>query len=186
MAEEVCLQGHLLVLSFRRALAGYTRDDEQGRAIVRQQFTGAAGVAARRLKTALALGDDLDAAATVLELHPAFLPRAYVDASVSLDDRLTLRVGTDSPAHRDGAWPSLLTAADVSPVDAIVREIDPRFRGEVIDGADDELVIEVVMDDQPAPVASDVAVTAFSTGTDFTFRDRGEPVPVAITPRPVL
>lgn len=180
IAEEVCLQGHLLVLAFRQAVAAHAEGVEQVDALARQQFTGAAGIAARRLKRALGLGDDLDAAATVLSLHPAFLPRAYVDAEVVLTDRLLVRIGGDDAAHRDRAWPALLAADHVEPFDAIVREVDARFRADVVDGGEGGLTVEVVIDDEPAPVASEVELTAFSTGTDFAFADRG--VPVALTP----
>jgi hypothetical protein len=189
-ADEVCLQGHLLALSFRQAVRrrdgaeGDANDgDERAAALTRQQFTGVAGIAARRLKQALGLGDDLDAAAALLRLHPAFLPAAYVDLDVALSDRLVVTIGRDDPAHRDGAWPSLLRPGRLAPLDAIVREVDPRFRADVIDDRDDALTVEIVMDDAPAPVASEVELTAFSTGTGFAFADRGVPVAIGSAPR---
>src|SRR5258707_7298108 len=56
IAEEICLQGHLLALSF---LAALERRMDRQRAIgfSRRQFTGVAGLTAERLRRALDLDD---------------------------------------------------------------------------------------------------------------------------------
>jgi hypothetical protein len=175
--DEICLEQHLLVLSFIRSVAQRT-SDEHTRELTRQQFTGVAGIAARRFRAALGLDDSLASAAQVLELHPGFHPRAYADLDLSLDDRLVIRLSGEGPAWEDGAWASLLSADHLEPLDAIVREVDPRFRCEVTSDGGGSLEIEVVMDDEPAKVADAVVMTAFSTGTDFAFAERGVPVEV--------
>jgi hypothetical protein len=179
VAEEVCLQGHLLALAFRDALA-QRADDERTLEIFRRQFTGAAGMGARRLRGLLPSADGLDAVAEILALHPAFLPASYTGIEVELTDRLLVRLPHSSPARTDGAWPSLLDAAHLEPLDAIVREVDRRYRADAVDDADG-LTVEVVMDDEPAAESDDVALAAFSTGADFAFESR--PAPVAIRPR---
>lgn len=176
IAEEVSLQGHLLALSFLMALRARTDDEELVLAIGRQQLTGVAGLVAERLRVALDLSGDLDGAAAVLGVHPAFAPRAYVDIDVELTDRLVVRLGPGGAARADGAWPSLIDADHLEPFDALVRGVDPRLRGEVLGAGPEGLVIEVITDDEPAREADEVALTRFSTGADFAFAERGTPV----------
>jgi hypothetical protein len=174
IAEEICLEGHLLALSF---LAALERRMDRERAVTfgRRQFTGAAGLAADRLRLALGLDRSLDAVARVIALHPAFLPRQYVSCTVDLSDRLMVRLGADCAAVEDGGWLALLDADHVEPLNAIVRAVDPRYRCDpVVDG--DGLSFEVVMDDDAAPVAGEVELARISTGALFVFQDRGTPV----------
>src|SRR5207249_1471790 len=66
IAQEICLEGHLLSLSFAAALQRRVT----GEVVVdfaRRQFTGAAGVAADRIRAALGLGTELDDLARILE-----------------------------------------------------------------------------------------------------------------------
>lgn len=182
IAEEVCLQGHLLALSYLAAVRARTDDAELALAIGRKQLTGIAGLTAERLRAALDLPADLDGAAQVLELHPAFLPRAYVALDVELTDRLVVRIGRGDAAHADGAWPSLVDAEHLGPLDALLRGVDPRLRAAVLDDGPDGLTVEVVTDDEPAPEADEVALTRFSTGAAFAFADRGTPVEIGQAP----
>jgi hypothetical protein len=179
IAEEICLQGHLLALSF---LAALERRMDRGRAFGfgRRQLIGVAGLTAERLRLALGLERDLDGVAQVLQLHPAFLPCQYVACEVELSDRLIVRLGSDCPGVADGGWPAMLDAEHPEPLDAIVRAIDPRYRCEPI-GDDTDLMFEVVMDDVASPVAGEVELARFSTGASFRFEDRG--TPVAVRPR---
>jgi hypothetical protein len=161
MADEVCLQMHLLVLGFHRAVRRRSSADE-ARAIAVRQLVGIAGVASERLSGALDLSDAL----RVLELHPLLNPAAYVDASV--DGVLSVR---PSPAHEDGAWISLCGPESVAPLQAAVRAVDPHLDVEVA-GTASEWTATVVRRDQPAPVAEEVAVTRISTGASFAFEPR--------------
>ena len=174
IAEEICLQGHLLSLSF---LAALERRMDRARAVSfgRRQFTGAAGLAAERLRLALGLDQGLDAVARVIALHPAFLPRQYVSCTVDLSDRLLVRLDADCAAVEDGGWLAMLDADHVEPLNAIVRAVDPRYRCDA-DTDGDGLTFEVVMDDVGAPVAGEVELARISTGARFAFQDRGTPV----------
>ena len=131
VAEEVCLQGHLLTLSFIAAVRRRVATDEEAIEFARKQFTGVAGVAAGRIRAALGLGRELDDVKTVLALHPALLPYAYVRCEVDGFDRPTLRVGRDTGAGADGAWPAMLDADHLGPLNAIVprRGWPPGMRG---------------------------------------------------------
>jgi hypothetical protein len=165
IADEVCLQMHLLVLGFRRAV-GLRSSPEVARRLAARQLIGIAGVAAERIQRALAIPATVDGALRVLALHPLLNPARYVDASVT--DRVCVR---RSVAAADGAWIALCSPAFPDPLQAAVRALDPHLDVEVT-GGDEEWVATVVRRDQPAPVADEVAVTRISTGTTFTFEPR--------------
>ncbi len=178
IAEEVCLQGHLLALSFAAATRSRVESDEAAMGFSRKQFTGIAGLAAERIRLALGFGRGLDDVAQVLALHPALLPYAYVGSDVDLSDRLIVRLGHETGAVSDGAWPAMLDADHLDPLHAIVRAVDGRFRCEAIADDRDGLTVEVVMDGNEAPLADEVVLTQFSTGTEFVFENRGTPVEI--------
>jgi len=181
LAEEACLQGHLLVLAFIDAVDRRTGDRDDVLALARKQFTGVAGVAAGRLQGALGLGGGLEAAARVLALHPAFLPRAYVGLEVDLSDRLMVTVRPDRSGV-DGAWPGLLDHHHLEPLDAIVQAVDPTLRCRPIPSASssgrEALSVEVVPGGEPRKPCAEVELTRFSTGSDFVFQARPTPVEV--------
>jgi hypothetical protein len=165
MADEVCLQMHLLVLGFRRAV-GSRSTPVVARRLATRQLIGIAGVAAQRLRHALDLPRDEDGALRVLALHPLLNPQEYVDADVT--DTLLVR---RSPAHEDGAWIGLCGPSSVEPHRAVVRAVDAHLDVEVT-GSDTEWTATVVRRREPAPVADDVAVARISTGATFAFQPR--------------
>lgn len=180
LVEEVCLQGHLLALSFRRSVRTRVADDAADE-LLRHQFTGVAGLAAERIVALFDLGDGLDAAAALFGMHPTMLPAAYVGVTVDppTDDHLVVRFDLASAAMADGAWPSTLTPTDLGPLEAIVRPVDPRFRcrGEIVGH---ELVVTIERGEEPSPESDDVVLAKFSTGAAFRFEDR--PTRVEIRP----
>jgi hypothetical protein len=176
IAEEVCLQGHLLSLSFLAATKERMDTDEGARDIARRQFTGVAGVAATRLRATLGLGTGLDGAARVVALSPSLLPRSYTGIDVALGDQLLIRIDRDAPAIADGGWISLLDRDHLEPLDAIVGAVDRRLLCAVVSDDNEQLVVEVVLGADEHPVSDDVRLTEFSTGADFAFSDRGTPV----------
>lgn len=105
LADEVCLQMHLLDLGFRHGLAQRLGPDDVRR-IARKQLIGIAGLAAARLRKALDLPHDADGNARLLGLHPLFNPRAYVDAG----------------GAADGGW---LSIADDPDVLRAITNLDP-------------------------------------------------------------
>ena len=75
IAEEVCLQHHLLALGFlSRSASGPMRTRRAE--ITRKQLTGIAGLAAERIRDALGLPDDLEGLAAVLSVHPLLRPNS--------------------------------------------------------------------------------------------------------------
>ena len=149
IADEVCLQMHLLNLSFVLAVRARSESAEQAREICRKQLVGIAGIAAERL-------------------HRLLNPAAYVAASVDPDDgRLDVQ---PSDAHADGAWISLCGPHDTSALQAAVRAVDARLDVEV-EGTEDVWSARVVVG-AAAAEADEVAVTRFSSGSSFEFEAR--------------
>ena len=174
--DEVCLQGHLLALSFLAATATRAGGAEAAVEFGRRQFTGVAGVAADRFRDALGLAPSLEGAARLLTLHPGLQPYEYVRCDVDLGDRLVLRLGRDTDATVDGAWPSMLDGDHLAPLDAMVRAVDPHLRCVAVSDDDAGLVVEVVRGSEETPLADEVVLTRFSTGVTHHFEDRGTPV----------
>lgn len=173
IADEVCLQMHLLYLSFAHAVR--QRTDEAGTLeICRKQLVGIAGIAAERIRRALDLPGDAGGALRLLQLHPLLNPAAYVDAS-AYADRIEVRPGA---AHGDRAWISLCGPDFVRPLEAIVRAADPRFGVEVA-AASDGWSVAVLEGEMAEPEFDEVAVTRFSTGSSFAFEPRRS---IPITP----
>ncbi|MFE3053033.1 hypothetical protein [Nocardia sp. NPDC059239] len=184
IADEVCLQHHLLTLGYKTAVEARTKP-EVALDILRKQWTGIAGLTSERIRTALGLGDDAAALAKVLRLHPAFNPAAYVDIEVATETTggeqlVELRIGRGCGAIDDGAWPALLDPEHLAPLDALVRGVDPRFHTRVRSVDECGLTLEIGCADLPYREADEVAITRFSSGAAFTFTDRGIPLPLTV------
>ena len=168
IADEVCLQMHLLNLSFVLAVSKRAGDDKDlATSICTKQLTGIAGVAAERIRRALALSADLDGLTTVLRLHPLLNPAGYVTADVE-DGRLQVR---NSPAHDDGAWISLCGPASTRPLQAIATAVDPHLSVHIT-GTDSEWTAEFQHSDTATKDYPEVQVTKVSGGARFEFEPR--------------
>ncbi|MBI2244746.1 MAG: hypothetical protein HYU55_12700 [Nocardioides sp.] len=163
IADEVCLQMHLLNLSFGLAVRGRAADGDQALEVATKQLVGIAGLAAERIAGALGLDDPL----RVLELHPLLNPAAYVTAAVT-DDTLVVE---PSPAADDGAWIAVCGPGRTRPLEAIVQAVDPRC-GVEAEGTADRWTARLARRSDPAPELEEVAVTRFSTGASFAFEPR--------------
>lgn len=187
MADEVCLQMHLLNLGFVRAVRSRT-EGGQAREICVKQLTGIAGIAAERIARVLGLPATAPSAAAgalrVLELHPLLNPAAYVTATVAGGE---LRVGGGpSPAGDDGAWISLCGPAEPRPLAAAVRAVDPHLEIKYVDTPNgssrlprDSWIARMVTGADAATECEEVALTRISTGSSFIFQPR---TPIPITP----
>ncbi|MEW5811156.1 MAG: hypothetical protein AB1925_17060 [Actinomycetota bacterium] len=168
MADEVCLQMHLLNLSFVVAVGTRAGADRAlATQICTKQLTGVAGLAAERIHRALGLPDGIDGAVEMLRLHPMFNPAAYVEAEFGPDSVHVQR----SPAHEDGAWVALVHPLQTRPLQAAVAAIDPHLDVEVA-GTDTEWTARVVRRDVPAQEMGEVSVVKFSGGAAFEFQPR--------------
>jgi hypothetical protein len=172
IGEEVALQAHLLVLSFAASMRRHNLAEADVVEILRKQFTGVTGFAARRIKAAFGLGDSYDDLATVLATHPCLGPAQYTGVRLELGENgPTLTIPTDSSAVADGAHLSVLTPDHLEPLDALVREVNPYFRS-VASQTADGLVVSFITADEPAPESGDVALVSLSTGMTHVFGDR--------------
>ncbi len=184
IADEVCLQMHLLDLGFANAVADRARTVDDLVRIRRKQLTGIAGLAAQRLIPALDLPRDPDqlprSALRLLALHPVLNPSAYVTATIA-DDSIVVK---PSPAHHDGAWVSLCGPAWSAPLQAAVQALDRHLDVEVTacpEAGRGAWRATVTRRAEPGPEAEEVAVASFSTGATFRFETR-RPLPIAPSP----
>lgn len=168
IADEVCLQMHLLNLSFTHAV-GQRAGGDAGLAssICLKQLTGIAGVAAERIRAALNLPADTDGLLRVLTLHPLLNPAGYVIAGLE-DGRLHVH---PSPAHGDGAWIALCSPHTPQALQAIATAVDPNLAVRVT-GTADNWTAEFERVDTPIPESPEVQVTKFSGGASFVFEPR--------------
>ena len=167
MADEVCLQMHLLYLSFAIAVRARAADDAQAVSVGTRGLTGLAGLGAERIRRALELPGGIDGARRVLELHPLLNPAGYVVAEAA-DNRLTVH---RSSAHDDGAWISLCSPQSVQPLQAIATAVDPRLAVRA-GGTDTDWTAELVETDAAAAELPEVSVAKFSGGSSFEFQPR--------------
>jgi hypothetical protein len=177
MAEEVCLQQHLLALSFvasaRQRLGADVALD-----LHRKQFIGIAGLTAERLAAALEVPRNLEGLAAVLRVHPAFNPDGYAASTVRVDDVLSLAIDRGAPQIADGGWLSLIDAEHLEPIQAILDAVDPFLRVSVGSETSNDLVLTVDRGDEPHKQFGEVALTKFSTGANFAFAERGRSLPI--------
>jgi hypothetical protein len=167
IADEVCLQMHLLNLSFGIAVRARAENEQQARDICTKQLIGIAGVGAERIHRALQLPGGIEGALRVLDLHPLINPAAYVDAEVGSD---AVQVHS-SAAHADGTWISLCSPEELRPLQAIVAAVDPHLDVEIT-GTDADWTARVVRRDTPAKEFREVSVAKVSRGTTFEFEPR--------------
>ena len=167
MADEVCLQMHLLYLSFAIAVRARAADDAEAVLVGTRGLIGLAGLGAERIHRALGLPDGIEGAMRVLELHPLLNPAGYVLAEAEAN-RLVVHT---SPAHDDRAWIALCSPESVQPLQAIATAVNPRLAVEVC-GTDTDWTAELVETDTPAAELPEVSVAKVSRGSSFQFEPR--------------
>lgn len=168
IADEVCLQMHLLVQSFSIAVRARARDDVAlERSIRTKQLIGIAGVAAERIHKALKLPGGRKGALRVLELHPLLNPAAYVFADIG-EDSVHVR---KSPAYDDNSWITLCSPVSDKPLQAIVQAVDPHLCAE-LSGTQSDWTVRVVETDTAAKELGEVTVCKFSGGASWEFEER--------------
>jgi hypothetical protein len=177
--DELALQSHLLMRAFLLTVAQRYGDDEAERMRM-PMFTGLGGLTAHRLRAAMAIdGEDSTAIARVLQLHPLFHPRAYVDLRVEVEDDATVRFAIGAcPVLEEvdrWTWHADLDAPRHGGLDAIVRAVNPRASVvSVAPRAGERHAWYAVVDPtaDPAPEAPEVGLARISTGASFAFTPR--------------
>jgi hypothetical protein len=167
MADEVCLQMHLLYLSFAIAVRARAANDAQAVSVGTRGLIGLAGLGAERIHRALRLPGGIEGTRRVLELHPLLNPAGYVVAETA-ENRLIVH---RSPAHDDAAWISLCSPDSVQPLQAIATAVDPRLEVRV-SGTKTDWTAHLVETDAPAAELPEVSVAKVSGGSSFQFQPR--------------
>ncbi len=125
------MQSHLLFRSFLlRSRSGSARREA---ARIEPAGVHRPGRADRASACATAMridGDDAEAIAKVLQVHPVFFPRTYVDIAVDVEtaDRVRFAI-RDSPVFAEADeyhWFTQLGGAGDRALDAIVQAVNPR------------------------------------------------------------
>ncbi|MCL2581346.1 MAG: hypothetical protein FWE35_02700 [Streptosporangiales bacterium] len=173
MADEVCLEMHLLNLGFIRAVRARA-DAARTREICVKQLTGLAGLASERIARALDLPADAGGALRVLELHPVFNPSVYVNATV---DGGEIKAGGPSDSAADGTWISLCGPDEPKPLAAAVRGVDARL-DVAYTGDSSGWTARVVTGPDAVDECEEVQVTRFSTGAGFAFQSGRKSIPI--------
>ncbi len=172
LIDEICLQQHLLALSFLAAVEA-RHGTEAAVEVGERQLVGIAGLTAERLARELGAGPGAEGVARVLDVHPLFRPAGYVEREVLLDgDRVELRL-RPCPARQERgieSWIGLLADGHDRAIGALVRAVDPTARAEGLAAEGDELRWEVTVSHEPEAEASEVELTRFSTGADYELR----------------
>ncbi len=167
VADEVCLQMHLLFLGFAKAVQARCATTDDADQICRKQLTGIAGISAERIGQALGLTRDAAGALRVLELHPLLNPAAYVDATFA-GSAVVVRPG---PADADRAWVTLCGPEQPGALRSLVWGVSPQLDAEIAAVAGGWR-LEIVERETPAAEPDEVAVTRFSKGASFQFEPR--------------
>jgi hypothetical protein len=176
LLDEFALQGHLLARSFLLAVQRRHGTDTAAR-MGTKQVNGIVGLTAKRLTRHLGTTGTLADIAKVIDLHPAFRPRSYVDLEVDLtaaarDHEFAITL-VDCPALHEQdnlSWPALLAKGTTDAVNVLIQAVNPQARCEPIDSAGERgWMISIDESAEPAKESDDVLVTSFSTGADFTF-----------------
>jgi len=177
--QEAAVQTHLLAHAYLHCVAarwGLAEAHENAP----QVFTGTAGVAAGRIPAAIGItGDDAEAVAKLLQLHPVFQPRTYVTPVIDLvDDRVVRFALRDSPGlheRDDLSWLGTLGAEPSPALDEIARAINRRASSAPAEpGAGEWLAWTITIDPaaEPAPPSASTALARVSTGATVTFLPR--------------
>ena len=177
VCNEFCAQGHLLVRAFMMAIAERWGDAAAAE-IAAQQWVGIAGVAAERVAAAMGIaGDDLDAIAKLLQLHPSFHPRAYVDFHVErAGDAVRCWIG-DCTALAEGdpySWFALLGPEPHRALETMAQAVNRRARCRplTVPGARWAWAVTIDPNAEPAPDPPEVGLTKISHGARFHFAPR--------------
>ena len=185
LADEISLQGHLLSRGYLLEVADRIGDEVV--AVGVEQAAGIAGLTAKRLARLVGSPTELRDLAAILEIHPLFLPRTYVDLRVAVVDQpeatrgQALRVALGPcPAldEPDGlTWPALLAGPRGSEIlGSITACVAPTARVEPTDTVADERAAWLLIERpgaEPTDQPTSVTLTEFSSGADFVFTRRG-------------
>jgi hypothetical protein len=153
--------------------------EEKGQELGRRMWIGHAMVGVERLQKYLGIeGDDIETMAKVLQLHPNFHPRTYVDFRVEVTGERTLRIQIgDCPAlqeETDLSWFKQLGEEPHPALVAMVQHVNPRARMRAADPGTAQFAWEVEIDPSatPAEPPAELQIAKLTGGYTFQFEKR--------------
>ncbi|MDG2048657.1 MAG: hypothetical protein P8M78_00710 [Myxococcota bacterium] len=177
--QEAAVQSHLLARAFLLMVQEHIGEPAM-QEMARRQWTGIAALTAERLQSALGIeGDDIEAIVKIVQVHPCFHPRSYIDLRLEVIEPNRARLGfAPCPAFEedDGcSWLAGLSQAPHSALDAIVQRINPRARcipTEATNGL--QWAWEIVIDPAAPPASEpiELSLARISQGARFAFETR--------------
>jgi len=176
--QEFAVQALLLMHSYMVSQASHFGADK-ARELGRRMWIGHAMVAVERLQKYFGVaGDDIETVAKVVQLHPHFQPRTYVDLRVAVTGPRTARLEIgDCPALREETelfWFKQLGAAPHPAIEALVQHVNPRARVRAADPGNARLAwgIEIDPEAEPAEPPQEFRLAQLSGGLTFQFEQR--------------
>jgi len=176
--QEWAVQTHLLVHSYLLCNA-QALGEAKARELGRRMWIGHAMVGAERLQKYLGIaGDDIETIAKVLQLHPNFQPRSYVDLRVERTGPSSACVSIgDCPALREETehfWFAQLGREPHPAIEALVQHVNPRARLRAADPGSARLAweIEIEASARPAEKPQEGKIAQLSGGLCFRFEER--------------
>ncbi len=179
VSQEFAVQSHLLARAFMLCTA-QRKGDAVASELGAAQWTGIAALTAERIRAPLGVeGDDIEAVAKILQMHPCFHPRSYVDFRVELTGPSRARIAIrDCPALEESdaySWVAGLGAEAHPALDAIVGTVNPRARCQPVSNPKDaRLAWDVVIDPraEPRDPPQELKLAKISRGAGFRFEQR--------------
>jgi len=176
--QEFAVQALLLMQSYMLSQANHY-GEETAQELGRRMWIGHAALAVERLQKYLGVaGDDIETVAKVVQLHPHFQPRSYVDLRVSVTGTHTARIEIgDCPAlqeETDLTWFEQLGAEPHPAIEALVQHVNPRARVRMADPGRARLAWEIEIDPNAEPVEEpqELTLARMSGGMTFQFEQR--------------
>lgn len=179
MIQEFAVQTHLLVRSYMLSQASHY-GEESAQRFGGRQWIGHAALAVVRLQEHLGVaGDDIETLAKVLQLHPNFQPRTYVDWRVEVTGERSARISIgDCPALEEStphSWFAALGGEPPPALEAAARQVNRRASClPAADAGDARFAWEVVIDPdaEPAEEPQELRLARLSRGMGFRFERR--------------
>jgi len=176
--QEFCVQALLLMHSYMVSQAdhyGAAKAQELGR----RMWIGHAAVGVERLQKYLGVaGDDIETVAKILQLHPHFHPRSYLDLRVAVTGPRSARIEIgDCPALQEQtelSWFKQLGPEPHPAIEALVQHVNPRARVREADPGSAPLAWEIEIDPnaEPADEPPELEIARMSGGMTFQFEQR--------------
>lgn len=176
--QEFAVQALLLMHSYMVSQANHF-GEEKAQELGRRMWIGHALVGVERLQKYLGIvGDDIETVAKILQLHPHFQPRTYVDLRVAVTGPRTARVEIgDCQAlqeETESTWFRQLGAEPHPAIVALVQHVNPCARVRAADPGSARFAWEVEIDPDAEPAAEprELKLARLSGGMTFQFEQR--------------